>query len=168
MHYSTYRQEIQSGDLLAWTSTSKQWPMALAEKIIRLFTLSEYCHVGIAWVIGDRVFVIEAVNPKVRIYPVSNDLPCYHVPMFIPWTDALLSFLLEKVGSEYSVVQAIQAYFGKPRADKQWQCAELVNTFYQKAGVTLGDAWTPSEVVNAALEHTSANNFASIRLVERN
>ena len=37
-----------------------------------MFTRSTYAHVGLAWVIGGRVFVLEAVKPRLRIYPLSK------------------------------------------------------------------------------------------------
>lgn len=171
MDYKTYRPSIQSGDLLAWTTSKPSkaktgWTVWMATKIIRIFTASEYCHVGIAWVVGDRVFVVEAVNPMVRVFPLSNELPCFHLPMKVTWSDELLSFLLERVGEKYSILEALRAYFSRPQQKGEWECGELVNRFYKKANIDLGEAWTPSEVVMAALAHHDKDEVVSIRYVE--
>lgn len=151
MDYSTFRPQIQTGDLLAWSTHRAKGLHRLVNNLIRIFTMSEYCHVGIAWVIGDRVFVIEAVQPCVRIFPLSGETPFYHIDMGSKINDEQLNFLLSRVGEPYSLPQAIRAYFGKPKADKAWQCAELCATFYKKIGINLRDAWTPSTLVEAVL-----------------
>lgn len=153
MTYETARTEICSGDLVAWSVRKVRNLSDLPGMIVRIFTASEYKHVGIAWVIGGRVFVVEAVSPCVRIYPLSAQVPFYHVNMSVEWADSLESYLLSQVGVDYSLMDDIRAYFGKPAADnKGVQCAELCNDFYEAAGIHLGDAYTPSEVVEACLQ----------------
>ena len=70
--YSEYRDQIKSGDLLAWSHRGFRSWHDFKVQAVRLFTQSEYSHVGIAWVVGGRVFVIEAVEPRVRIFPLSK------------------------------------------------------------------------------------------------
>lgn len=150
--YQDKRSEIRSGDLLAWSVSSLRGIDNVAPNVIRLFTRSEYNHVGIAWVVGDRVFVIEATPPMVRIFPLAKLVPFYHIPMEIEWKPDYENYLLSKVGDKYSIWQAIRSYFGKPDKDDRWQCAEFAASFYDlvKSGVVF-DKITPAGVVEAIL-----------------
>ena len=153
MDYEAARSTIHSGDLIAWSVKKVNHLSDLPGMIVRIFTASEYKHVGIAWVIGDRVFVVEAVSPCVRIYPLSREGSFYHVNMSVEWNDQLETYLLDQVGIDYSLLDDFRAYFGKPAEDnKAVQCAELCNGFYKEAGIDLKDAYTPSEVVEGCLQ----------------
>lgn len=151
MNYATFRPQIKSGDLLAWSTHQAKGFRRFVNNLIRVFTMSEFSHVGIAWVIGDRVFVIEAVSPTVRIFPLSKKVPFYHIDMGLNIDDDHVNYLLSRVGESYSILQAIQAYFGKPKEDKVWQCAELCTSFYRKSGLAIKNSWTPSALVEAIL-----------------
>lgn len=140
-HYKDLRSTIKSGDIIAWSHNG----------LVRLFTESEYSHVGVAWVVGERVLVIEAVQPMVRIYPLSKLLPFYHVSNISNWTQAGEEFALAQVGLPYSIKDAIRAYFGKVSPDGRWQCAELVNAIYKANGTELTDKCTPSGVIEQAM-----------------
>lgn len=164
MDYLLYRSQIKTGDLLVWSTHRAKGLHLFVNKLIRLFTLSEYCHVGVAWVVGERVFIVEAVQPCVRIYPLSNEIPFYHVQMDLHVNDDAINYLLSRVGEPYSIWQAIRAYFGKPKADKQWQCAELVTSFYKRLGVNLKNTWTPSALVDGVL---SLNGNKQLTFVSR-
>jgi len=152
MRYAEARPLIRSGDLLAWSHRAPFWRSWHDFKIamIRSFTQSEYSHVGTAWVIGGRVFVIEAVMPLVRIYPLSKAGEFYHLPLQAAWSDAALSFALAKVGHPYSQLQAMQAFFHLPASDDRWECAELARAIAAQDGISLGDKATPTAVVRAA------------------
>lgn len=152
--YDETRLNIQSGDLLAWSTRGCKSMRDLQLNIVRAFTRSEYDHVAIAWVVGGRVFVIEATPPLVRIYPLAKLTPFYHVPMDIAWKPEYDEYLLAKVGEKYSVWQAIVSYFTKPRVDREWQCAELVVDFWDNIGLCLECDITPSGVVEVALDYS--------------
>ena len=155
MLYADARPLIKSGDLLAFSHRGWGSWRDIKIQIVRFFTQSEYSHVGTAWVIGDRVFVIEAVIPKVRIYPLSKLLPFYHLPLNAPWYPRTLELALSKVGEPYSQVQAIKAFFSVPTPDTYWQCAELALAIAASDDIGLGYKATPTAVVNAALVHGS-------------
>lgn len=154
-----YRDRIKSGDLLVWGTNQIKNARDLQLSVVRFFTRSEYDHVGIAWVVGGRVFVIEATPPRVRIFPLSKLTPFYHVPMNIEWTHSMEERLLENVGDEYSVLQAIESYFTTPKKDRVWQCAELVIDFYTSTGMTEErlSGYTPSDVVRWCLTEKNTN-----------
>lgn len=150
--YFYYRERICSGDLLVWTSRNTGSLRDIKLKLVRLFTQSSYDHVAIAWNIGGRLFAIEATPPEVRIYPLSKMLPFYTIPMHIDWKNEFDEHLLTHIGEEYSYMQVIRSYFGKPNDDKQWQCAEFVHHFYNSVGLQGDFGYTPRSIVERALE----------------
>jgi hypothetical protein len=152
--YQNIRPTIKSGDILAWSHRSWSSWYDLQIQGVRFVTQSEYCHVGVAWVVSGRVFVIEAVTPKVRIYPLSKLLPFYLIPMVAPWVQEAEEFGLAQVGGEYSKLQAIQSFFCIPNFDELWQCAELVAKISEKNGIFLGNKYTPSAIVEKALDYS--------------
>ena len=152
MIYADARPLIKSGDMLAWSHRGWGSWHSIKIQFVRMFTRSEYSHVGTAWVVGDRVFVIEAVQPKVRIYPLSKLLAdgAYWLQMNAPWYAKTLTTALEIVGDNYSQIQAMQSPFWVPPEDSLWECAELVATIAKCDGIDLGYEYTPSAVVKAA------------------
>lgn len=106
-----------------WTSIN-----SILSNFVKIFTRSDFSHVGVAWVIGNRVFVIEAVTSGVRIYPLSKELPFFWVPCGKEyWNNNIEEKALSFVGHKYSKVDAIKAYFNRLSigGDDKWQCAEL-------------------------------------------
>lgn len=160
MNYSECRRKIRSGDLLAWSHRGLRSWHDLEIAFVRLATRSEYSHVGIAWVTGGRVFVIDAVNPAVRIHPLSSLLPCFWMACK-PMSSAAENFALATVGQPYSKWQAIRAFFGdlKIGTDGRWQCAEHVIKCMWANGVDLACRATPSEVVRTLHERTGNGIF---------
>lgn len=137
MKYFAARSHIRSGDLLAWSHRGWGSWYDVQVQIVRMFTRSEYSHVGVAWVVGGRVFVIEAVSAGVRIFPLSRALPFYHFPGVCHWNDAAERFALGEVGAEYEskwrmVVNAVVNL--RLYRNKRWQCAEFVVACFRAAG----------------------------------
>lgn len=153
MKYSAFRQQIETGDVLAWTHRGWGSWYSFKIQLVRLFTRSEYSHVGIALVMGGRVWVLEAVTPGVRLVPLSNLLPCYHLTgngMSVEQVEAGLA-LVGKDDVVYSQWEAVKALFGKnDPADGKIQCAELVIGL-----LGLQCRATPSDVVGTMLANGS-------------
>jgi hypothetical protein len=147
IQYSDYRKNIKSGDLLVWSHRGwKSWH-DIKVQMVRFFTQSEYSHVGIAWVIGDRVFVIEAVEPCVRIYPLSKLGDFYHIKMGAEWKPETEEAALSYVGSDYKQLEAIKLYFKPWHKGQVSECAALVLQIMSVEGIDLGDRATPDAVV---------------------
>lgn len=161
MRYSEYKEQIKSGDLLAWSTKGVHSFMDIVTNIIRVVTQSEYEHVGVAWVISGRIFVIEAVFPNVRIRPLTQRSPFYIVPMNIEWDQSKEEFLLSKVGASYSIWKAITSVFVKLPVNQEWQCAQLANEFYKSCNINLGDSSTPADIVEQAL----GNSLTGLKLI---
>ena len=156
MTYAALRSKLNSGDLIAMTSRAPAFASFYDFKVacVQAFTRSQFSHVALVWVPpGGRVFLLEAVRPKVRIYPLSNALgeseDVYHLPLNFRW-DRCEDFALSHVGQDYSELKAIKGYFGQLRHGSTTDCAEYVLDVLNEAGVDLGDVATPSEVVRQA------------------
>ena len=154
LSYDQARSQIKSGDLLAFSHFGWSTWHDVKVQAVRMFTRSEYSHVGIAWVMGGRVFCLEAVMPVVRIFPLSKLGEFYWMPAPTDyWTPEIEEYALSVVGEEYSQLQAIQSYFEQPDADKKWQCCEYARELLRLGGHDLtGVKPTPSNIVKAAQE----------------
>lgn len=145
--YSEVRSTIKSGDLLAWSHRGWKSFHDIKIQLVRMFTQSEYSHVGVAWVVGERVFVIEAVEPCARIYPLSKLGDFYHIPLKAPWKADTEEKALSYIGSEYKQLQAIKAFFRPLGKGNVSECAALVLTILDHDGIDLGNFATPDAVV---------------------
>jgi hypothetical protein len=157
MDYQDIRPLIKSGDALAWTHRGWGSWHDIKIQLVRMFTRSEFAHVAVAWVVGGRVFALEAVQPCVRIYPLSQLGDFYHLPTqstsFIKatWTDDVETFALSKVGQLYSQWQAVLAFFGLSKADRKWECAEYAKAVLAAAGVKVHGSDTPTAFVQSLM-----------------
>ena len=152
VRYAEAREQLKSGDLLAW-SHERWWSFYdFKIQLVRMFTRSVYCHVGICWCVGGRVFVLEAVSAGVRIFPLSRELPFYWIPLHAHWESEVEAWALRQVGEPYSQWQAVLAGLGllKPGEDSIWQCAEYTLEVLRRGGVDLGMTATPNAVVLSA------------------
>lgn len=120
-----------------------------------MVTRSEYAHVGIALWTRRRLFVIEAVRPLVRIFPLSRTLPFFHIPTPAEWNDTVEDWIVDRVGKEYSRWQAVLAGIDRLKAeeDDRWQCAELAQATLLRCGVAIPGPATPTNLVNEAAKY---------------
>ena len=142
---------------MAWSHRGWRTWYDLKIQFVRMFTQSEYSHVGIAWVFGGRVFVIESVTPVIRIVPLSNLLPCYWINTGASWGSDAEEYALSLVGTgRYSQWEAIKAFFGANNTtNNAWECAEFVKAVLEKDGIVLPGRAVPSDVVYAAQKRGS-------------
>lgn len=151
MNYSDARSSIRSGDLLGFSHGSwRSWDDIKAS-LTRIFTRSEYSHVGVAWVVAGRVFVLEAVKPKVRIFPLSQSGDFYLVNLNAPWSLDTEEFSLARVGYDYSEIDAVKGFLNRLESGKVSQCAAYVLEVLKKDGIDLGQRATPDAVIRKAL-----------------
>jgi hypothetical protein len=148
--YIEYRDQIQSGDLLAWSHRGWRTWHDFKIQMVRLFTQSEYSHVGIAWVVGGRVFVIEAVEPMVRAFPLSKLGSFYITPLNAAWEAETEEAALGHIGADYKQLVAIEAYFRCLPEGTVSECAALVIDVMRRDGIFLGRRATPDAVVREA------------------
>jgi hypothetical protein len=128
MKYSEIRDTLQSGDILAWTHRFKWTWYDFKCYMVRLFTVSEYSHVGVCIVQDGRVWVLEAVTPTVRLVPLSDEVPCFVLKGKGLTEEQKLRGMALVGKAKYSQWEAILAYFGKNDLNNdRWECAELVD-----------------------------------------
>jgi hypothetical protein len=157
MNYEDARKELKNGDIIALSHSSWSSWYDIQIQAVRIFTESEYSHVGIVWTFAGRVFIVESVQPVVRITPLSNLAKdgFYVVPTLVDISDQEMEFLMSKVGiAKYSKWQAILAYLKLLNigADDFYECAEFVIVARALSGLHLGGTATPSAIVQNLLE----------------
>ncbi len=150
MNYSEARSKIKSGDVLAWTHKKARTLYDLRVQLVRFFTRSEYTHVGMAWVIGGRVFILESVATGIRIFPLSRELPFFWIPIDIDFSDDVLNAALAHLGEPYSNLEGVMSLFKNitPGENQQWECAEFVRFLLKKANIKCDCKNTPTEIVS--------------------
>lgn len=153
MNYATARPQIKTGDLLFWSHGSWQNWHDIQVLAVRVFDTSEYSHVGFAWVVLGRVFVIHAIGRGVCVEPLSTQGSFYWLPMGADFPEEALEKGFSRVGESYSKWQAIFGFLRRLKIgdDKLWQCAEFVIWLWQQAGITLSDVATPAGVARSVL-----------------
>lgn len=137
-NYEKIRPLIKSGDVVFFRGKGPgTW-------LIRTWTKSRWSHCGIAWVIGERVLLLEA-HPfaGVRAIPMSTKKPD-HWFQFDVWSGSAENVALETLGEGYGWWDCVRAGFGlPPRSDKSYQCAEYVIAVLKAAGKKCPEIATP-------------------------
>lgn len=152
MNYSEARPTIKSGDLIAYSAGDwKSWH-GIKINLIRIFMRSTYSHVGVAWVISGRVFILEAVVPLTRIYPLSKTGNFYLIPLNAEWSINTEEYALSRIGEAYSQWDAIKAYFNPLKKGSVSECAAYAREILLRDGIDLGELSRPDTVVQAALD----------------
>jgi hypothetical protein len=160
MKYADARPVITSGDVIAFTHRGIRSWHDFKVWMVRVFTQSEYTHVGIAWVVADRVFILESVATGVRIFPLSLCGGFYLLPWTVLRYDQL-ELALSKAGQPYSYWECAKAYFTRLDPNSgSWECAKYVRTV-----LDLDCSETPSAVVAHLLHNGST--LTEIAVLER-
>jgi hypothetical protein len=151
MEYSTAREIIQSGDLLAWSGRT------FFSRLIKIFTSSNITHVGIAWRVGMHLFVIESIEGKgVRLFPLSGRVPFFWLRPSNrehSWNPIVEETAFQKIGEKYSLMDCIRAFFKRRlKKDKYWQCAEFASYLLSLMGYETNGYNTPHILVQRMLE----------------
>lgn len=162
MKYSEARPAIRSGDLIAQSHGDWLTWRGIKTNMVRIFTKSTYSHVGIAWVQGGRVFLLEAVKPELRIYPLSKAGDFYLLPMGAAWAPQTEEYALASVGSRYSEWAAVRAYFVPLEPGNVSECAAYVREVLLREGIDLGARSTPDSVVLEAQKLGSTTIFVEV------
>lgn len=122
MFYDDARAIIKSGDFVFYKKGE-----GFLDYLINLFTKSEWVHCGIAWVVNDRVFLLETSwRTGVRITLMSTKIPDTIIQTNSQWNIAAENFAFDLIGRPYSYEDAIRAGTNKRSNDDMgWICSEL-------------------------------------------
>lgn len=164
MNYVEARPMIKTGDLLAFTHTElKSW-YDFQVQVVRMATKSEFSHVGIAYVIYDRIFVLEAVSAGVRMFPLSRALPFYLVSNPILLKDSALEWAFARIGDRYEnkIKMVLAELFDIDlKHNKRLQCSEYVNAILAANDQEITKIDTPTAIVKAAMEKWGALTYVN-------
>lgn len=152
--YDNIRTHIKSGDIVAWSHTGLSSKYDFEMFLVRLFTRSEYVHVGVVWKIAGRIFVLESTTSGIRIFPLSKLTPFYLLNNKYKWNKTIEEYALSKLGQEYSKFEAIKGFLDlvKPGEDNKWQCAEYTLWLLEKmSNKKIDIKSTPSAIVEFLL-----------------
>lgn len=155
------RADVKTGDMLVWSSPSGS-DGGFWLKIVRFLTVSDYGHVSVAWRQGKELFHVEAVIPKIRVVRVPDNAEFYVLPMVeVVKGSENMEFFNDKIGSEYSVYDAIRAYLGiSTRYDERWQCAELTEAYYRDKGLDIDLKFlTPTRLVKKLMSKVNSGLY---------
>ena len=156
MNYADARNHIKSGDILAFRGRG---PIAW---IIRRVTGGSHTHVGVAWWLHNRLFVLEAVEGAgVQLRAASALGKFDWLPTGLSWTNDVEVFALSMLGKPYSYLEAIGAGLGFEVSQDGFICSEYVAEIFRLAGVLdeqLANAPTPTDLVQYSLDQGASLN----------
>jgi hypothetical protein len=144
MQYFEIRPFIKSGDLIAFRGTG------LSSWFVRWYTKSNYSHVGIAWIVGERILIIES-RPKHKGITIDRllshalkDKPTL-VSTDVNWNTNYEKRAFEKLGVSYSYLKDICAGLKLKLVGDGMECAEFASYVLQ---VSTSDNNIPNNLVN--------------------
>ena len=162
MNYTDIRDQIKTGDLIGFTHKGWLGWYNFKVQMVRMFTRSEYSHVAIAYVMNDRVFILEAVGAEVRLFPLSRELPFYWLNNPKKATQPAIDYGFSVLGLKYEsqLMMALSFVFGfSLKHNKRMQCSELANNWFKANGQELTTSDTPTAVMQAALSKWPSMQF---------
>ncbi|MBL4901007.1 MAG: hypothetical protein JKX76_15475 [Colwellia sp.] len=142
-NYLDMRDEIKSGDIVAWQGRFTN------SNVLKFFN-QDIGHIGIAWVVSDRVFVIHALTKGIVMNPLSRLTPFCWLATGSEWREETQRFALSELGRSYSYGDAIRSAFGMASASSGWACGEYARAVLQKSDLHVTQD-LPSKLVNEVL-----------------
>lgn len=143
--YPEIRATIISGDIVAFKGNG------ILDRIIRWWTNSNYSHVGLAWVYGGRVYLLDSSRQKgVSLRPMSaaGDFVILRKGKWNFGSDEI-ERAFSVLGNPYSWLDLLKAAFKKATSgDEAFQCAEYVS--YVLGWGRQGTS-TPEDIVRIAV-----------------
>lgn len=132
--YSEIRTNIQTGDLVIWKVDRVKSLSTLILYLYQKIYKRRSSHVGIAVNINNRVFVVEAKPPYVRMFPLSRTHDFMLLQTNIINKDAALDALLIHLGKPYTLFNLLQGVLGWKTSEQTLYCSELCALFYMDIG----------------------------------
>lgn len=117
--YTALRHDIRSGDLIAFRGNGR-W-----SRLIRHVTGGRHTHVGVAFWMRGRLFLLEArEGVGVQLRACSNVLPFDWIKTDVRWTEDAETFAFRELGKPYSYLDAVRAGLGLKLKSDGFICSE--------------------------------------------
>jgi len=151
--YNKFRSNIiHNGDILAWKNDG-----TMLANLVSYVTRGIYTHIGIAWTLHNRAYVLDAYwKGGVRLRYLGDNLPVDIIHTNIKWTKKLEDDALSKLGRSYNYIGA--ALLGvdiTPNYDSE-VCSLYAASILRNGGIDIprqkGFTLTPQKVVEAVCE----------------
>lgn len=170
--YSEIRDSLSTGDLVSWNHVK---PTSIFSFILYLYQKllkPKSVHVGVIVKIADRLLVVEATPPEVRIFPLSRMDNFHILRTNVKQTPYLLDILFKKVGNKYTISNLIKGILGFNAGGNELYCSELANLFYVETGYLDNELYpdsyrTPDDLIDALLK-ISSNELILVRVDQGN
>jgi len=156
--YSEIRDDIKTGDLLIWDTELIEDKFDLLLKLYQKIFNAKYTHVGIAVSLGGRKFLVEAIPPVVRLYPISRKRDFYWLKLGLKNNFKYLNTLFMHLGKPYSLFDLIKHVFRFKTDQSDFYCSELASLFYKEVGLLEENdiGVTPDKLVNLILNKSKS------------
>lgn len=149
---SEVRDEIKTGDLVAFRVRRFNSFVSLVLKGYQFITGATYSHVGIVVRNDDGIFIVEAAPPRVAILPIHKVDDFYLIKVDVPTpASQQKEFLYKKNGVPYGLVDMFTHYLGMDFGKDSLYCSELASEFYVHNSVLRerDSGHTPDKIVKA-------------------
>lgn len=158
---SDMKHKIKTGDLLAFTvrryGTIVSFILWLYQKITRV----KFSHVGVAMWSGNRLFIVEAVSPRVVMTPISKVNDFFLIPVELDKPPELVQadFLMDFIETPYSLIDMVTYYLGLEFSKHKVYCSTLASAFYYFTGFLTEreSGHTPQKLVDAVLKRAEVD-----------
>ena len=150
--YKITSNNISNGDLLAWKNDG-----TVLGNVISYWTKGIYTHVGIAWTLHNRAYVLDAYHRGgVRLRYLGDNLPVDIIKTNIKWTKEIEDYALSKLGRSYNYLGAAMLGFDiSPNYDAE-VCSLYAASILKKGGIDISKdkkiCITPQKLVDKICE----------------
>lgn len=157
--YSEMRKKIKTGDLIAYDTEEIDSFFGSVLFAYQKILKAKYTHVGVAVCLGNRVFMMEATPPEVRLIPVSMCGDFYHIETKMSVSESsMIDNLCTHIGKKYSLLDLFKSHFNFSNNPNDLYCSELAGDFYNTFGY-LSDrkaGRTPDSIIEAVLKRSGS------------
>lgn len=155
--YNKFRSNIiRNGDLLAWKNDG-----TVLGNLVSYITKGVYTHVGIAWTLHNRAYVLDAFwKGGVRLRALEDNLPVDIIHTKIKWNSEIEDSAMSKLGRSYNYLNAALLGFDiTPNYDSE-VCSLYAASTLRKGGINIPRdktvTLTPQRLVEKVCELTNA------------
>lgn len=161
-YYSEIQKELQTGDLVCWRVNNFNNFFTFVLFLYHKFFKATYSHVAVVLRLGERVFAVEAVYPKVRVIPLHMLKNFYVYRLGISEKESHIDVLLRHIGKNYSLFDLVKNMLAVRSTTEELFCSELAYDFFESIGFFEASTdefdevlITPDELVKMVIERAN-------------